>query len=272
MNDDFIVEHGCGISREFVGCIGKRCPRIRDGIVGFGQVGFLFNRSVLHRVKKDSNTTVSDEFTPEGNQFEGMTTVVHVGHLCPGVVGRIVSKESIRGVGSVAGRHASCDVNHAVLTRHTREANGLVAGHVGTVTPVSSRGVEHLDHARGFNGRRGKRVVIAYGVDDVVDYGAFVILLCFLELVDGRCPCFVSHVEHFHRFGVGLITGLSRINIHTTPDQVDFVRGREVGGAGTGSHLREAHTRGSGPSNGRSLQLGQSRSGRIGQVGVRETV
>ena len=261
MNDDFIVEHGCGVSREFVGGVGKRRPRIRDRVVGLGQVGFLFYRSVLHRVKKDRNTAVSDEFTPKGNQFEGMPTVVHVGHLRPSVVGRIVPEESVRGVGAVARCHASCNVNHAVLARYTRQANGLVAGHVGTVTPVSSRGVEHLDHARGFNGWRGKRVMIAYGVDNVVDHGAFVILLCFLELVDGRRPRFVSHVEHFHCFGVGFITGLGRINIHTTPDQIDFVRGGEVGGAGTGSHLREAHTRGGGPSDGRSLQLGQSRSG-----------
>ena len=80
-----------------------------------------------------------------------MSSVVHVGQLGPCIVDGVVAEQAVRGIRAVLGRYAASDVEHAILAGHTGKADGLVAWHARTITPVSSCGVVHLDQPRGFN-------------------------------------------------------------------------------------------------------------------------
>ena len=118
---------------------------------------------------------------------------------------------------------------HAALTRNTSEPNRLVAGHAGSVTPISGVRIVHLDQSRRLERRVGKRMVVTNGVDFVADDRTTVELLGFLELFNGRAPCFVDHVKDFHRLCVRLIACLGRVNVDATTYEKDLVGGWKVG-------------------------------------------
>ena len=83
MNDDFIVQNRRRIRGKGVGRVRQLRPRIGDGVVGFGQVGFGFNRGVGYWVEKERNTAISDQLPSERNQIKGMALVIHARQLRP---------------------------------------------------------------------------------------------------------------------------------------------------------------------------------------------
>ena len=114
MNDDFIVEHSGCVSGELVRGVGKLAPRIGDGVVGFGEVGFFLDGGVGDGVEVNGNPAVGDEFAAERNEFKRVTSVVHARHLRPRVVHGVVAKQTVGRVGAIFGRHTTGDVDEAV--------------------------------------------------------------------------------------------------------------------------------------------------------------
>ena len=252
--------------------VGKLAPRIGDGVVGFGEVGFFLDGGVGDGVEVNGNPAVGDEFAAERNEFKRVASVVHARHLRPRVVHGIVAKQTVGRVGAIFGRYTTGDVDEPVQTGHAGQSNRLIARHAGTVTPVPVGGIVDLHQSRRLNGGIGIGVVVADGIDGIAHHGALVVLLRFLKLLNGRHPSFVDKVEHLDGLRVGFITRLRRVNVNASADEKHFLGRWKVGGTRTGSHLGQANTGRGRPRHGRSLEFGQARGGRLREVAVRETV
>ena len=252
--------------------VGKLTPRIGDGVVGFGEVGFFLDGGVGDGVEVNRNAAVGDEFAAERNEFKRVASVVHAGHLGPRVVHGVVAKQTVGRVGAIVGRHTAGDVDEAVQTGHPGQSNRLIARHAGAVAPVAVGGIVHLHQSRRFDSGIGIGVMVADGVDGIAHHRALVVLLRFLKLLNGRHPCFVDEVKHLDGLRVGFITRLRRVDVNASANQKHFLGCRKVGRTRTGSHLGQANTGRGRPRHGRSLEFGQARSSRLGEVAVRETV
>ncbi len=95
VNDDFVIEDVSGIRRQGVRGVGQLRPRVGDGVVRFGEVGFTLHRRVEDGVKIGGDASVSDEFSLEGDQFKRVSSVVHAAELGPNVVDRVITHQAV---------------------------------------------------------------------------------------------------------------------------------------------------------------------------------
>ena len=116
---------------------------------------------------------------------------------------------------------------------------------------------------RRFNGGAGVGVMVAHGVNLVANHGTAVVLLSFLEFLNGRVPCFVGDIKNFNGFGVGFIPCLGRINVDSATDEEDLVGGREISRTRSSTHGHQAEAVRRRPRDLRTFKLRQTGNGRL---------
>ena len=72
-------------------------------------------------------------------------------------------------------------------------------------------------------------MMISDCVDLIVNNSAFVILLFFLQLLNGGCPFLVGYIKDFNSFCWGFIACLCRVSVNPATDEEYLVSSGQIG-------------------------------------------